>query len=122
MVDYSADLYDPVYALLGVPATMSIGTAGEVSLTVIDMTRLKSNATPAIGGGVVDVSSVGPAADARVYELSANGIYREDYRDAIFTFNGRSWIVFSHDMKGSPNGEDLGEVRFHLRSIESSNG
>jgi hypothetical protein len=110
MIDYSALLYDPVYAELGVPATLTAGTAGEVALTVIDDTRPKTNAS-----GSVEVRSVGPGAFARIPELTSNGIARDDYMDAVLTFNGRSWVVRSYELRGSPNGEDVGEVRFLLK-------
>jgi hypothetical protein len=111
MIDYSADLYDPVYAELGVPATLNAGTAGEITLTVIDDTRRKTQAS-----GSVEVRSVGPGAFARIPELTAKGIARDDCDGATLTFNGRTWIVRSHEACGSPNGEDLGEVRFLLKS------
>jgi len=117
MIDYSTDLYDPVYAELGVPATLSIGTAGEVALTVIDDTRPKTNTS-----GTVEVRSVGPGAFARIPELADNGIERDDYMDAVLSFNGRTWVVRSYELRGSPNGEDVGEVRFLLKAIESTNG
>ena len=41
MFDFSP-LYDAVYAIIGVPATLSAGTAGEIALTVIDDTRPKT--------------------------------------------------------------------------------
>jgi hypothetical protein len=109
-IDYSALLYDPVYAELGVPATfIADGTVGEVALTVIDKTRRKSQTS-----GAVEVHGVGPSAAARVSELIAKGITRADYKGATLIFNGRSWTVRSHDLTGSPNGEDLGEVIFSL--------
>jgi hypothetical protein len=111
MIDYSADLYDPIYAGLGVPATLSAGTAGEVTITVIDDTRRKTQAS-----GSVEMRSVGPGAFARIPELTAKGIARTDCDGATLTFNGRTWIVRSHEPCGSPNGEDLGEVRFLLKS------
>jgi hypothetical protein len=114
MVDYSALLYDPVYAELGVPATLSAGTVGEIELTVIDKTRRKSNTTNTDSGGV-EVLSVGPAAAARMQEILAKGITRYDFKGSVLTFNGRSWIIQSHDPTGSPNGEDFGEVIFNLR-------
>jgi len=117
MIDYSADLYDPVYAELGVPATLTAGTAGEITLTVIDDTRPKTNTS-----GTVEVRSVGPGAYARIPELADNGIERDDYMDAVLSFNGRTWVVRSYELRGSPNGEDVGEVRFLLKSIESTNG
>jgi hypothetical protein len=110
MVDYSVLLYDPVYAELGVPATLTaVGTAGEIQLTVIDDTRSKMHASSG-----VDVRSVGPGAFARIPELTAKGIMRADYADAMLTFNSRTWTVRSYEIRGSPNGEDLGEVRFFL--------
>jgi hypothetical protein len=113
-IDYSALLYDPVYAELGVDATLTAaGTAGEVTLTVIDDTRPKIQASSG-----VEVRSVGPGAFARIPELTAKGITRDDYVEAMLTFNGRTWTVRSYELRGSPNGEDLGEVRFLLKANE----
>jgi hypothetical protein len=119
MIDYSADLYDPVYAVIGVPATLTAaGTAGEIELTVIDDTRPKRQAS----GSGVEVSSVAPGAFARMPELIANGVVPEDFHGAVMTFNGRSWQVRNHEMQGNPNGEDFGQVRFLLNAIRSSDG
>jgi len=115
VIDYSALLYDPIYAEIGVPATLMTGTA-EVEITVKDDTRPKTQ-TSSSG---VEVRSVGPGAFARIPELTAKGITRENYKDSVLTFNGRSWTVRSYELRGSPNGEDLGEVRFFLMAIEST--
>jgi hypothetical protein len=118
MIDFSANLYDPAYDVIGVPATLTAaGTAGEVALTVIDDTRPKTQTS-----GTVEVRSVGPGAFARIPELTAKGIARDNYGDAVLAFNGRTWVVRSYELRGSPNGEDLGEVRFLLKAIESTNG
>lgn len=127
MIDYSALLYDPVYAELGVPATLSAGTAGEIALTVIDETRRALVTTSAVASGLRVTTSqqthgVGPAAVARIPELTGKGIARDDYMNATLAFNGRNWMVRSYDLLGSPNGEDLGEVRFLLKAIGSSDG
>jgi hypothetical protein len=113
MIDWSAKFYDPIYAGLGVPATLSAGTAGEVTITVIDKTRRKSNTTQTDSGSV-EVRSVGPSAFARMQEMIAKGIVRDDYKGSVLTFNGRSWTVRNHELTGSPNGEDFGEVMFLL--------
>jgi hypothetical protein len=116
--DYSALLYDPVYAELGVEATfIAASTAGEVAITVIDDTRPKTQTS-----GGLETRSVGPGAFARIPELAQRGIAREDYQDAMLSFNGRTWIVRSYELGGSPNGEDLGQVRFLLKAIGSSDG
>jgi len=110
MIDYSAMLYDPIYAELGVEATLTAGAAGEVAITVIDDTRPKTNTS-----GSVEVRSVGPGAVARIPELAGKGVARGDYMDAVLAFNGRTWTVRSYELRGSPNGEDVGEVRFLLK-------
>ena len=115
-IDFSALIYDPVYAEIGVPAAMDPGVSA-ASVTVIDDTRPKVTASV---GSPLEVRSVGPGAFARIPELAGNGIARDDYLDAVLTFNGRSWVVRSYELMGSPNGEDLGEVRFLLK--ETSGG
>jgi hypothetical protein len=114
MIDYSKQLYDPNYSVFGVPATLSADTAGEIELTVIDKTRRKSNTTNTDSGSV-EVLSVAPAACARMPEIIAKGITRLEFKGSVLTFNGRSWIIQSHDLTGSPNGEDFGEVIFNLK-------
>jgi len=107
-IDYSVLLFDPVYAELGVDATIN-----GIAITVIDDTRAKVQ-----GSNGVEVRSVGPGAFARIPELTAKGIVREAYKGAALTFNDRTWEVRSYELRGSPNGEDLGEVRFLLMATE----
>lgn len=116
MLDYGALLYDPVYAEIGVKAQFINGEF-EVTLTVIDDTRPKI-----LPAGSAEVRSVGPGAFVRIPELEENGITRDDWMDAALSFNGRDWIVRSYELRGSPNGEDNGEVRFLLKAVESSDG
>lgn len=119
MIDYSALLYDPVYAELGVPAVLTAaGTAGDVALTVIDDTKPKRQAS----GSGVEVSSVAPGAFVRMPELTEKGLVPDEFHGAVLTFNGRSWQVRNHEMSGNPNGEDFGQVRFLLNAIRSSDG
>jgi hypothetical protein len=115
-IDYSALLYDPVYTELGVDAVFTVaGTAGEVMITVIDDTKPKTNTS-----GSSEVRSIAAGAFARIPELAENGIARGDYRDAVLEFNGRAWVVYSYELRGSPNGEDVGEVRFLLKAVETT--
>jgi len=118
MIDYSADLYDPIYAELGVPATMTAG-ATVANLIVLDKTRRKTVASGASRvqphSNGAEVSSVGPGVNVRVYELAALGITAANWDGALLTFNGRSWIVRKGDVLGSPNGEDFGEVWLLLK-------
>jgi hypothetical protein len=113
MIDYSALLYDPIFAELGVPATLTAGAVGDITLTVIDETRPKTRTE-----GGVETSSVGPGAFVRIPELVEKGITRDQWIGATLTFNGRTWIVREAPVQGSPNGEDLGEVRFLLKAVD----
>ena len=115
-LDYSALLYDPIYQQLGVPAVFTSGML-TTNLTVIDDTRPTQTQLPA---GAAEVRSMGPGAFARIPELQGNGIARSDWQDAGLSFNGRDWLVRSYELRGSPNGEDAGEVRFLLK--EASGG
>jgi hypothetical protein len=107
-IDYSMLLYDPVYAELGVDAMLTT-TAGVFEINVIDDTRSKTQTS-----GGVEARSVGPGAFARIPELTSKGVDRADYINSMLAFNGRMWRIRSYELRGSPNGEDLGEVRFLL--------
>jgi hypothetical protein len=109
MIDYSALLYDPIYAELGVDATLTIG-ASEIALTVIDDLKPKVEAS-----GGLQTRGVESSAFARVPELTARGIAIDDCIGAVLAFNGRSWTIRNFDLTGNPNGEDAGEVRFLLK-------
>jgi hypothetical protein len=111
-LDYGALLYDPVYTEIGVSAVFISGEI-EASLTVIDDTRPK-----VLPAGPAEVRSMGPGAFVRIPELDANGITRNDWQDAVLSFNGKDWTVRSYELRGSPNGEDQGEVRFLLRASD----
>jgi hypothetical protein len=118
MIDYSALLFDPVYAELGVPAVIGTG-----EITVIDDTRPKALPMSVTGStGPAEVRGVGPGAFARAYELTSKGITRDVWLGATLAFNGRTWVVRSFEMRGSPMGEDLGEVRFLLKEQTGDGG
>ena len=115
-LDYSTMLYDPVYADLGVPATFTVtSTSGGAvaNITVIDDTRPKT-----LPAGTADVRDVAPGAFVRIPELTENGIAREGWLNALLSFNGRNWTVRSYELRGSPSGEDQGEVRFLLKAVD----
>ena len=86
---------------------------------MIDDTRPKTNSQRQRGGRC---AASGLAPLPAFPNSPSNGIARDDYLDAVLTFNGRAWTVRSYELRGSPNGEDLGEVRFLLKAIESSDG
>lgn len=109
-MDVAAILYgmqSPIFAVLGVDAVFSNGTA--IGIRVLDDTgRSNEAANDAL------VQTVAPGAYARKVELDAAGITVDNYDGATLTFNGQTWRVSSHEMRGSPQGENAGAVRFIL--------
>jgi len=91
-----------------VPAMLTY-TAGVAEITVIDDTRAKTNIS-----GQLEVHSVGPGAFARIPELIAQGVDRSDWANSLLAFNGQTWRIRFGEPRGSPNGENQGEVRFAL--------
>lgn len=112
-MDVAGILYgmgSPVFAVLAVDAEISTGIV-TATIRVIDDTRAKVQAS-----GSAEVRSVGPGAFARLVELAAHDIGHDDLVDSSLSFNGRTWIVRSYEIIGSPQGEDAGEVRLLLKA------
>lgn len=103
MIDYAADLYDPIFATLGVPAVLTMpDTTGEaLDLIVIDKTA-------GTNVGTVEMPTVLPAAAVRAIDLA--GIDLEDVENATLALNGRTWRVKSYRLAPSPKGEADGQV------------
>src|SRR5262245_8074680 len=98
----------PVYATFAVEASFENGVT-VATIRVIDDTRPIADAA-----GNALVQTISPGAWARKTELDAAGIDKDDYPGATLTFNGQSWLVESFEMRGSPQGENAGAVRFKL--------
>lgn len=115
-MDYQALLYDPIYARLGVAATLTPVEPGlSVSLTVVDKT-----AGIEVTLGDAAIQSVKPAAAVRMVELADNDLEPEDVDGGTIAFNGKTWTVQGFMLKPSPKGENDGEVLLFLS--EDPNG
>lgn len=101
MIDFSALLYDPIYAVLGVPALLTPATdASEIPLTVID----KTEGVAIDEGNGISISTIKPAAIVRMSEISAQGMTRSDLKQGSIWFNDRVWTIVATQPKPSPNG------------------
>ena len=110
MIDYSALLYDPIYAELGVAATLTAGA------TVVDADRDRRNpAEDQRPRAAWKRAASGRAPLSASPNWSRKGSRAIEWIGAVLTFNGRTWIVREAPVQGSPNGEDFGEVRFLLK-------
>ena len=107
-MDYQATLYGPVYAQLGVSATLTLEGGGTpFPFVVLDKT---SGVDISFGGGEGGVQTIAPAAVVRVPELRESGIKPNDLVEAVLAMNGYTWRVKSFKLRPSPNGEDDGEA------------
>lgn len=115
-MDYQAILFDPIYAIQGVPAILHVG-ASHYPLTVLDKS---GGADLTFGGGAGAVQALVPSAVVRVAEIRAYGIEANDLDGATITFNEFSWKVDSHKLRPSPKGERDGEVYLILVEKEEA--
>lgn len=113
MIDFDAAMLGPIYATLGVSATLTIvDPSDDFDLTVIDKT-----------GGVevgenVEVPTIKPCAAIRISDLTALGLSKDDLIDGTLTFNGSSWTITNVVPKPVPNGERSGEIHAYLQKLD----
>jgi len=103
-MDYQALLYNPIYAIQGVPAVLTLADSEYEDLTILDKT-----AGVDIGEDV-NIQTIRPVGVLRVAELTARGVSVDSLEGARIAFNGLSWEVTSYRVKPSPKGERDGEV------------
>lgn len=114
-MDYTSLLYAPVYAVLGVPAVLTL-CGGEPPLTLM---AIDKTAGVVVGGGgrfSAEVETIAPAACVQATDLA--DVDMASLRNASLEINGKTWTVRSHHMKPSPNGEGKGEIMLLLTEDE----
>lgn len=114
-MDYQATLYDPIYSVQGVDATLTLegALAPLTGLTVLDKTGGVD-----VGSNEMNVQTILPAAVLRVVELTARGVDVDSLPRAVLEFNDSTWRVKSYRPKPSPKGERDGEVYLILEQME----
>ncbi len=107
MTDYNSVLFDPIYAIQGVPATLRLDDWGEdISVTAID----KTSGVAVSVSGDPEIQTIRPAAAIRVAELTAAGVTRADIDTGTIEMNGTVWRLEATLPRPTPNGEDDGEL------------
>lgn len=118
-MDYQANLYDPIYTTLGVPATLSGMATGE-TLTVIEDTVSDEQDFGDSRGGYVSqhVQTIKPAAFVRAVELAEKGVSLSSLRGQSITYNGATRRIEYYKIVPSPKGEADGQVCLVLIAAE----
>ncbi|MBR1150082.1 hypothetical protein [Bradyrhizobium sp. JYMT SZCCT0428] len=106
--DFDAEMLDPIYDGIGVPAEFLSREGARADLTVIDKTSGVE-----IPEGPVALQSSRPAACVRVSELVAKNLDRGKMKNGRLTFNSASWNVESTRPKPVPGGK--GELYLFLQ-------
>lgn len=104
-IDFSAIMLDPIYATLGVDATLTLADGStSFAITVIDKTEGVNV------GANVEVPTILPAAAIRYSELTENGLNKTDIVGGTLEFNGFEWTITNYRPVPTPSGELSGEV------------
>lgn len=115
MIDYQATLYDPIYAAIGVDATLTPAVGDPVVIVVIDKSAGVEIPTKADS----EMQTMLPAAIVRMVEITAAGLSRAAVKDAALLMNGKNWVVDSSLPKPSPAGELDGELYLILSEADA---
>jgi hypothetical protein len=103
-IDWNAALYDPIYDMLGVDATVEDGT-----IRVIDQT-----AGVEIETSPISLPTIQAAALVRVTELAAKNISETSLLGGTITIGGNDWTVQNIAPKPGPGGKGTGELQLLL--------
>lgn len=107
MIDFNRLLYGASFRTYGTPATLVVGEADPLALTVIDRTDGVK-----IEDGQIGIMSVQPGADIRAADLV--GVDLADLDGASLTFNGNTWTVHTVLENPTPSGAADGLVTVTL--------
>jgi hypothetical protein len=109
-MDYTAILYDPLYASFGTDAVIRCLYSVAFPIRAIDCT----SGIEVTEGSGIDVKTIRPAAIVRMRELTALGLGREDLEDAALELHDKLWRVKASMPKPGPQGEANGELYLFL--------
>lgn len=108
-LDYQELLYDPIYQVLGVAATLTTSGGDESTVTVLNLTKPSS-----FGNIGVEFQTFSPAVKIRMSEVVALSL-QDDVLGGELTVDGKTWSIKSYEYNASPNGNSDGEVRLILK-------
>lgn len=105
-------MLDPLYAALGVPATITIPAddSSDVEVIVSDLTVIDKTGGVTIGDHDAQIDTLEPACCIRHAELTANDLTIADIDGASIEFNGSRWKIKGAPKRPVPNGAKKGEV------------
>jgi hypothetical protein len=111
VIDFQTLMLDPIYATLGVPASITIPADGSSDeLTITDLTVIDKTSGLTVGEHDAQVTTIEPACCIRRAELDANGLSLASLDRASIEFNGSRWTIKGTPKRPIPNGAKKGEI------------
>ena len=105
MINWQASMYDPIYSVLGVSATVASAGGQSATVTAVDKT-----AGILIPDARTQIDTIRPVAYVRTRELESAGILVADLPEGSITLNGGTWRIKSYQPHPSPLGEADGQI------------
>lgn len=116
MIDFQAQLYNPIYASdLCVDAVITTTGGDELAVRAKNMTQASSFSGP---GGLVDFQAFRPYAMVRMAQLlnlNPDLVVQDDINGGQIEMAGKTWSIKSYDYAPGPTGIAGGEVRLFLK-------
>lgn len=108
-MDWNEILYDPVYAVLAVEATLTPTGGAAVIIDAVDKT-----AGFDVNLGGVELPSIKPVAFVRMAELAAHNLTLEQIKDAALQLGANRWLIKATKQRPGPDGKGSGEAMLIL--------
>ncbi|HET7375925.1 MAG TPA: hypothetical protein VFK30_04405, partial [Anaerolineae bacterium] len=116
MIDFQAQLYNPIYASeLCVDATITTSGGDEMEVRAKNATVPSSFSGPS---GAVDFQAFRPSAIVRMAQLlslNADLIIQDDIQGGTIEMDGKVWSIKSYEYIPAPTGINTGELRLFLK-------
>lgn len=107
-IDWDKALYDPLFGIFGVSASLNIGGA-PISVMVIDKT-----AGVEVGMSEVELPVIAPVAMIRASEMASNDLTEDALLEATITIRGKAWTIKNVAARPGPDGKSSGEFMLIL--------
>jgi len=112
---YNSVQLGPIYKIQGRPGVLTIDGTVYPDPDAPPLKFLDKSAGASIFGSV-EIETFAPAAAVRAADILALGITFDSLDKANLLLNGKDWLISSHKVMPSPNGETDGEVWLYLEA------
>lgn len=110
---YNSVQLGPIYKIQGRPGVLTINGTDYPAPDQPPLKFLDKSAGVSVFGAV-EIETFTPAAAVRAADILALGLTFDNLDKANLLLNSKNWLISSHKVMPSPNGETDGEVWLYL--------